>query len=214
MRCSQRSKGSAARGGGDFRRERLRRGRGYQGIHWLTDAESGYRLIHAVKRCSIACRTAPSERAAIHGFALARMELALACRYRVASPTAAVARLPEVLLGIHPGRRHGADRACGRGSPAMELMLSVQARRAEKALRLGLIDRLVPEAELRSRRARCCSRHPRHAGPVAGRLLSSALLRPLVRPWLTRKVARRAPREHYRPLRHHLTCGRGSAHTD
>src|SRR2546430_17074007 len=80
----------------------------------------------------------------------------------------------------------------------MELMLSGKPVRAEKALRLGLIDRLVPEAELRR-----CAREmllrapaPRRA-PWPQRLLSSAPLRPLARGALMREAARRAPREHY-----------------
>jgi len=97
----------------------------------------------------------------------------------------------------------------------MELMLSGKPSARREALRLGLIDRLVPEAELRSaaRAMLLAAPAPRRA-PWQERLLSSALLRPLVRRALTRKVARRAPASTTRPPTPSLTCGRGSAHTD
>src|SRR6201996_4542192 len=72
----------------------------------LADAESGYRLIHAGQQVfdrleALPCPTV----AAIHGFALGGgLELALACRYRVALADDKLSLgLPEVLLGIHPG---------------------------------------------------------------------------------------------------------------
>jgi 3-hydroxyacyl-CoA dehydrogenase/enoyl-CoA hydratase/3-hydroxybutyryl-CoA epimerase len=168
----------------------------------ISDAAGGYQLIHRGQQVlnrlgSLPC---PSV-AAIHGFALGGgLELALACRYRVAVADERLSLgLPEVLLGIHPGFGGTVRTVRVAGvRPAMELMLSGKPVRAEKALRLGLIDRLVPEAELRSaaREMLLAARAPRRA-PWQERLLSSAPLRPLVRRMLTRKVARRAPREHY-----------------
>jgi 3-hydroxyacyl-CoA dehydrogenase/enoyl-CoA hydratase/3-hydroxybutyryl-CoA epimerase len=168
----------------------------------ISDAAGGYQLIRRGQQVlnrlgSLPC---PSV-AAIHGFALGGgLELALACRYRVAVADERLSLgLPEVLLGIHPGFGGTVRTVRVAGvRPAMELMLSGKPVRAEKALRLGLIDRLVPEAELRSaaREMLLAAPAPRRA-PWQERLLSSAPLRPLVRRMLTRKVARRAPREHY-----------------
>ena len=168
----------------------------------ITDAASGYQLIRRGQQVlnRLAALPRPSV-AAIHGFALGGgLELALACRYRVGVADERLSLgLPEVLLGIHPGFGGTVRTVRVAGvRPAMELMLSGKPVRAEKALRLGLIDRLVPEAELRSaaREMLLAAAAPRRA-PWQERLLSSAPLRPLVRRSLTRKVARRAPREHY-----------------
>ena len=168
----------------------------------ITDAASGYELIRRGQQvlnrlAALRCPTV----AAIHGFALGGgLELALACRYRVAVADERVSLgLPEVLLGIHPGFGGTVRSVRVAGvRAAMELMLSGKPVRAEKALRVGLIDRLVPEAELRSaaREMLLAAPAPRRA-PWQERLLSSAPLRPLVKRSLTREVARRAPREHY-----------------
>jgi 3-hydroxyacyl-CoA dehydrogenase/enoyl-CoA hydratase/3-hydroxybutyryl-CoA epimerase len=168
----------------------------------ITDAASGYQLIRRGQQvlnrlAALPCPTV----AAIHGFALGGgLELALACRYRVAVADERLSLgLPEVLLGIHPGFGGTVRTVRVAGvRPAMELMLSGKPVRAEKALRVGLIDRLVPEAELRSaaREMLLAPPAPRRA-PWQERLLSSAPLRPLVRRSLTRKVAGRAPRAHY-----------------
>ena len=168
----------------------------------ITDAASGYALIRRGQQVlnRLAALPCPSV-AAIHGFALGGgLELALACRYRVAVADERLSLgLPEVLLGIHPGFGGTVRSVRVAGvRAAMELMLSGKPVRAEKALRLGLIDRLVPEAELRrcAREMLLRASAPRRA-PWPERLLSSAPLRPLVRRSLTREVARRAPREHY-----------------
>ena len=168
----------------------------------ITDAASGYELIRRGQQVlnRLAALPRPTV-AAIHGFALGGgLELALACRYRVAVADERLSLgLPEVLLGIHPGFGGTVRSVRVAGvRAAMELMLSGKPVRAEKALRVGLIDRLVPEAELRSaaREMLLAAPAPRRA-PWQERLLSSAPLRPLVKRSLTRQVARRAPREHY-----------------
>src|SRR5262249_43722442 len=139
--------------------------------------------------------------AIIHGFALGGgLELALACRYRIAVRSDKLTLgLPEVMLGIHPGFG-GTVRSVRLAGvrPAMQLMLTGKPVRAAEALRLGLIDRLTSEAGLRdAARTVLRERPPPRRAPLAARLLSSALLRPLVRRSLIAQVARRAPREHY-----------------
>ena len=168
----------------------------------LTDEASGYQLIHAGQEVMnhLAALTCPTV-AAIHGFALGGgLELALACRYRVAVGDERLSLgLPEVMLGIHPGFG-GTVRSVRIAGvrPAMQMMLSGKPLRAEAALRAGFVDRLVPEAELRdaAREMVLNAPAPRRA-PLIERLLSSAPLRPLVRGSLIGQVAKRAPRQHY-----------------
>src|SRR5215470_10428738 len=168
----------------------------------LTDEASGYRLIHRGQQVMnrLAALPVPTV-AAIHGFALGGgLELALACRYRVAVGDERLSLgLPEVLLGIHPGFG-GTVRSVRLAGvrTAMEMMLTGKPLRADKALRAGLIDRLVPEGELRSAAREFVQRSPApHRAPLKERLLSLAPVRPFVRRMLIAQVAERAPREHY-----------------
>jgi 3-hydroxyacyl-CoA dehydrogenase len=88
--------------------------------------------------------------AAIHGYALGGgLETALACHYRVAVPSARVG-LPEVQIGILPGAG-GTQRLPRLIGPKAALDLIVSGRHvpAEEAHRLGIIDELVPEGQLR-----------------------------------------------------------------
>lgn len=84
--------------------------------------------------------------AAIDGLALGGgLELAMACSLRVAGKSARLG-LPEVKLGLIPGAggTQRLPRLVGRGR-ALDIMLTGRKLDAEEALRIGLIDRLVPE---------------------------------------------------------------------
>jgi enoyl-CoA hydratase len=87
--------------------------------------------------------------AAVNGFALGGgMELAMACTVRFASENAKLGQ-PEVKLGLTPG--YGASQRLpqlvGRGR-AMELLLAGEAIPAAEAFRIGLVNAVVPQAEL------------------------------------------------------------------
>ena len=87
--------------------------------------------------------------AAIAGYALGGgCELALACDLRVLADTAKLGQ-PEILLGIIPGAG-GTQRLPRLIGPARakELILTGRQVAAEEALRIGLVDRVVPAAEL------------------------------------------------------------------
>src|SRR5271156_2858408 len=83
--------------------------------------------------------------AAVDGLALGGgLELAMACSLRVAGSSARLG-LPEVKLGLIPGAG-GTQRLphlVGRGR-ALDIMLTGREVDAEEALRIGLVDRLVP----------------------------------------------------------------------
>ena len=168
----------------------------------LKDEASGYQLIRGGQQVlnRLAALPFPTV-AAIHGFALGGgLELALACRYRVAVGDERLSLgLPEVMLGIHPGFG-GTVRAVQVAGVrvAMEMMLTGKPLRAEKARAAGLVDRLVPEAQLRTVARELVLEAPAaHRAPLSQRLLSAAPVRPFVRRSLIAQVARRASREHY-----------------
>jgi 3-hydroxyacyl-CoA dehydrogenase / enoyl-CoA hydratase / 3-hydroxybutyryl-CoA epimerase len=91
--------------------------------------------------------------AAIHGACLgAGLELALACHYRVATdhPKTQLG-LPEVQLGLIPGAGgcQRLPRLIG-ARAALDMILTGKSERGAKALRLGLVDELVPPSILRA----------------------------------------------------------------
>jgi enoyl-CoA hydratase len=87
--------------------------------------------------------------AAVNGFALGGgCELAMACHLRIAADHARFGQ-PEVNLGLIPGYG-GTQRLTqlvGKGK-ALELMLTADMIKADEALRLGLVNQVVPAAEL------------------------------------------------------------------
>jgi 3-hydroxyacyl-CoA dehydrogenase / enoyl-CoA hydratase / 3-hydroxybutyryl-CoA epimerase len=137
----------------------------------------------------------------IHGFCLGGgLELALACRWRIAAATPETRLgLPEVNLGIHPGFG-GTVRLTRLIGPlrALELMLTGRSVDSRKARKLGLVDYAVP-VRLLENAARATILHapsPVPPGPLTT-LCNSALLRPPIAWYLKRQVARRAHRAHY-----------------
>jgi enoyl-CoA hydratase len=87
--------------------------------------------------------------AAVNGFALGGgLELAMACHFRIASDNAKMG-LPEVSLGVIPGYG-GTQRLpqlIGKGR-AMEMIMTAGMVTAEEAYRTGLVNHVVPQAEL------------------------------------------------------------------
>lgn len=89
--------------------------------------------------------------ALVNGFCLGGgCELALACDWAVASDNAIFGQ-PEVLLGVIPGFG-GTQRLPRRVGPAMAIDLVTTGRQidAQEALRIGLVNRVMPQAELGS----------------------------------------------------------------
>ncbi len=87
--------------------------------------------------------------AAINGYALGGgLELAMACDIRLASDTARMGQ-PEIGLGISPGYggTQRLPRLVGKGMAKL-LILSGDMIDAQEALRIGLVEKVVPQGEV------------------------------------------------------------------
>jgi 3-hydroxyacyl-CoA dehydrogenase/enoyl-CoA hydratase/3-hydroxybutyryl-CoA epimerase len=145
--------------------------------------------------------------ALLNGYTLGGgLELALACRYRVAvMGYDRCIGLPEVQLGIHPGFG-GTVRAVEiLGVPrALDLMLTGRSLSPVEAKKAGLVDRLAPAGDVEAAALRLLRRAPPpRRAPWYLRLLNRDLVRPFVAKRLRRKLARKARPEHY-PAPHAL----------
>lgn len=161
----------------------------------LAAVRRAHRIFNAIE--ALRCPTV----AMIHGFCLGGgMELALACKYRVADDSSKTKLgLPEVRLGIHPGFG-GTVRSIQRMGvlSAMDLMLTGRTVDARAAKRLGLVDYAVPTRHLRTAARSIIANAPPQAAPKwLQRMASNRMLRPWVANMLRKKVAERAPPEHY-----------------
>jgi enoyl-CoA hydratase len=133
-------------------------------------AQKGQRVFRAIERFP------KPVIAAINGFALGGgCELALACHIRIASDKAQLG-LPEVTLGIIPG--YGGTqrmaRLLGKGR-ALELILTGGRIKADEALRIGLVNRVVPTNQLMSA-AEELARTIASRGPLAVRAAIEAVM--------------------------------------
>jgi enoyl-CoA hydratase/carnithine racemase len=117
--------------------------------------------------------------AAIRGFALGGgLELALACDIRIASEDAQLG-LTEVNLAIIPGGggTQRLPRLVGRGK-ALEMILTAGRVDAREALRIGLVERVVPVGEALSA-AQALARSLAEKAPVALRYAKEAVVKGL-----------------------------------
>ena len=115
--------------------------------------------------------------AAVNGFALGGgCELAMACTIRLASETAKLGQ-PEINLGLIPGYAgtQRLTRLVGRGV-ALEMLLTGDPIGAAEAHRIGLVNRVVPAAELMNE-AKKLAHQLASKAPVAARFIIDAVNR-------------------------------------
>jgi len=158
--------------------------------------ENGQRIFLRLGR--LPCPTV----AAIHGVCMGGgTELALACRFRVASRDASTRiALPEVKLGIFPGWGGSARLPRLIGAPAaLELMLTGRNASAENAKSLGLVD-VLTSPELLVEAAKELIRHPR-SRPLQQRAMAWATnlwpVRQVLAPIMVKQTATKARKEQY-----------------
>ncbi len=139
--------------------------------------------------------------ALINGFCMGGgLELALACRYRVAldDPKTRLA-FPEVMLGIVPAW-HGVQwlpKVVGPAA-AMDMLLTGKALDARRAKRIGLVDQAVPLRILENTaRMMTLEAPPPRKLSLVQRLMLTPPGRKLVVAQAIKQVAKRARREHY-----------------
>src|SRR5688572_4945333 len=121
--------------------------------------------------------------AAINGFALGGgCELAMACTLRLAADTAKLGQ-PEINLGLLPGYAgtQRLPRLVGKGK-AMEMILTGAPITADEAERIGLVNRVVPAAELMVA-ARALAATLAAQAPVAMRYIITAINQGLEMPF-------------------------------
>ncbi len=117
--------------------------------------------------------------AAVNGFALGGgCELAIACDIRLASENAKIG-VPEVGLGIFPGfgGTQRLTKLVGKGR-ACELVFTGKMIGAGDAEKIGLVNKLYPQAELMNE-AKALAKEISEKGPLAVRLAKSAVNRAL-----------------------------------
>lgn len=139
--------------------------------------------------------------ALIDGFCLGGgLELALACRYRVAEDsTKTRLGLPEVKLGIHPGWGGTVRLPRLIGVPnAYNMILSGHTISGKAAAKLHLVDACVPKRHLvtAANYYALQSAKPRHTSKL-NQLINTKPLRTLLSMYLRKKLNQKVSREHY-----------------
>jgi 3-hydroxyacyl-CoA dehydrogenase / enoyl-CoA hydratase / 3-hydroxybutyryl-CoA epimerase len=140
--------------------------------------------------------------AAIHGFCMGGgTELALACRYRVASndPSTKLG-LPEIQLGIYPGWGGSVRLPRLIGAPAaMDMMLTQRNVSASAARAMGLVDQVVAPAELVEAAAALAFKGT--VRPLKQRFIAWAtntwVARQILAPKMVQMASRKVRKEHY-----------------
>jgi 2-(1,2-epoxy-1,2-dihydrophenyl)acetyl-CoA isomerase len=147
------------------------------------DAVTGRRLVDGSRGIHAAIRSAPQPvLCALNGVAAGGgANLVLGCDLRIAADTASIGQV-FARLGLHPdwGGTYFLPRMIG-PSRAMELFLSAELVKADKLLSWGLVNRVVPAAELPAA-ARAWALEIAAAPPLAVRAMKQNVYRGLDAP--------------------------------
>ena len=139
--------------------------------------------------------------ALIHGFCLGGgLELALSCKIRIAQddPSTRLA-FPEVRLGIFPGYG-GTVRSIRRlgALPAMQMMLSGRSVSAQQAKKMGLVDQIAPQRQIKALASQLIRKAPKpRPQKLLSRLTNTLPGRMIAAPLLRRETAKHANKNHY-----------------
>ncbi|HEU4987735.1 MAG TPA: 3-hydroxyacyl-CoA dehydrogenase NAD-binding domain-containing protein [Rhizobiaceae bacterium] len=137
--------------------------------------------------------------AVIHGHCLGGgLEIALACRYRIAVGDAKLG-FPEVMLGIHPGLG-GTFRLPALIDPieAMTMMLTGKTVHAKKAKALGLVDATIEERHVENAvRAAIAGTLRTDRGNWKASVFGFAPARQLAARQMRAQAEKRVPKKHY-----------------
>ncbi|MCT8996997.1 3-hydroxyacyl-CoA dehydrogenase NAD-binding domain-containing protein [Chelativorans intermedius] len=143
--------------------------------------------------------------AVVHGHCLGGgLELALACRHRIALEGASFG-LPEVLLGLHPGLG-GTFRLPALIGPleAMGMMLTGRSVHARKARKLGLVDAVVEERHVEAAVRAAVEGKIKRSRPRLGvAVFNLAPARRMAAKRMRAQAQEKAPQQHY-PAPHRL----------
>ncbi len=144
-------------------------------IAGIADAKEGERLsLEAHKLASAIENSSVPVIAAINGYCFGGgCELVLACHMRIANDKARIAQ-PEIKVGIIPGMGGSVrlPRLIGRAK-AIEMLLTGEPISAQEAHRVGLVNMVVPEADLRRQATGLAKRIATMGKPAVSRILQS-----------------------------------------
>ena len=139
--------------------------------------------------------------AMIRGFCLGGgLELALACRYRIAqNEPATQLGLPEVKLGLHPGFGGTVRLVRLIGAPAaMKIMLTGKPLTAEAAARIGVVDCAVPERHLETAaKDYILKPRPRHQPHGLAKWSNADWVRPWLGRYFQHQLTQKVNEAHY-----------------
>ncbi|PRD42564.1 fatty-acid oxidation protein subunit alpha [Phyllobacterium phragmitis] len=137
--------------------------------------------------------------AVLHGHCLGGgLELALACKYRIAVGDAKLG-FPEVLLGLHPGLG-GTFRLTALIDPieAMTMMLTGRTAHAKKAKALGLVDAAIEERHVENAvRAAVSGAMKTRRGSLKSPVFGFRPARQIAARQMRAQAEKHAPKQHY-----------------